>query len=88
MKHIFVLTLPQFFPCHVGERKRAAISKQTFVSKKRVLSYIVLALEVLCRSLTLTMHVLTSNWAIYETKLQTFKIKWQQMVSFQMIVEI
>ena len=31
------------FPCRVGEGKRAAISKQTCFSQKRVRSYIVLA---------------------------------------------
>ena len=32
------------FPCCVGEEKRAAISKQTYVSQKRVRSCIALAL--------------------------------------------
>ena len=45
VKRMFVLKLPPFFPCRVGERKRAAISKQIFVPKKRVRSYNVLALE-------------------------------------------
>ena len=38
------LKLPPFFPCRVGEGKRAAISKQTCFSQNRVRSYIVLAL--------------------------------------------
>ena len=41
---MLVLKLPPFFPCHVGEGKRAAISKQTCFSQKGVRSYIVLAL--------------------------------------------
>ena len=35
---------PPFSPCCVGEGKKAAISKQTCFSQKRVRSYIVLAL--------------------------------------------
>ena len=45
MKRMLVLKLPPIFPCRVGERKMAAISKQTFISKKQVRSYIVLALR-------------------------------------------
>ena len=44
VKHILVLKLPPFSPCCIGEEKRAAISKQTCFSQKRVRSYIVLAL--------------------------------------------
>ena len=45
VKRMIVLKLPPFFPCRVGEEKRAAISKQTCFSQKRVRSYIVLALN-------------------------------------------
>ena len=45
VKRMLVLNLPPFFPCRVGERKRAVISKQTCFSQKRVRSYNVLALE-------------------------------------------
>ena len=44
VKCMLVLKLPPFFPCRVDEGKRAAISKQTWFSQKRVRSYIVLAL--------------------------------------------
>ena len=44
VKRMLVLKLPPFFPCRVAEGKRAAISKQTCFSQKRVRSYIVLAL--------------------------------------------
>ena len=37
--------MPPFFPSRVGKRKRAAISKQSCFSQKRVRSYIVLALN-------------------------------------------
>ena len=43
-KRMIVLKLPPFFPCCVGQGKRAAISIQTRASQKRVPSYIVLAL--------------------------------------------
>ena len=49
VKRMFILKLPPFFPCRVGERKRAAISKQTCDSQKRVRSYIVLALVLLTK---------------------------------------
>ena len=45
VKSLMVLKLPRFFPCRVGEWKKAAISKQTCVSQKWVRSYIVLALS-------------------------------------------
>ena len=45
VKRMLALKLPPFFPCRVGDGKRAAISKQTCFSQKRVRSYIVLALE-------------------------------------------
>ena len=44
VKRMLVLKLPPFFPCRVGEGERAAISKQTCFSQKRVHSCIVLAL--------------------------------------------
>ena len=44
VKRMLVLKLPPFFPCRVGKGKRAAISKQTLFSQKRVRCYIVLAL--------------------------------------------
>ena len=44
VKSMLVLKLARFFPCRVGEGKRAAISKPTCFSQKRVRSYIVLAL--------------------------------------------
>ena len=42
VKRMLDLKLSPFFPCHghVGEGKRAAISKQTCFSQKRVRSYI------------------------------------------------
>ena len=44
-KRMLVLKMPPFFPCRVvGDGKRAAISKQTCFSQKRVRSYIFLAL--------------------------------------------
>ena len=49
MKRMLVLKLPTFFPCRVGEGEKAAISKQTSFSQKRVRSYIVLALEELIK---------------------------------------
>ena len=52
-KCMLVLNLPRFFPYHVGGGKRAAISKQTCFSQKRVRSYIVLALGAACFSLKL-----------------------------------
>ena len=44
MKRMLVVTLPPFSPCRVGEGKRAAISKQTWFTQKRVRSCIVFAL--------------------------------------------
>ena len=44
VKYMFVLKLPPFFPHLHGKGKRAAISRQTCVSQKRIRSYIVLAL--------------------------------------------
>ena len=44
VKCMLVLKLTPFFPCRVGEGKRAAISKLACVSQKRILSCIVLAL--------------------------------------------
>ena len=38
VKSMLVLKLPHFFPCREGEGKRAAISKQTCFSQKRVRS--------------------------------------------------
>ena len=38
VKHMLVLKLPPFFPCRVGKRKRAAISKLACVSQKQIRS--------------------------------------------------
>ena len=46
MKNMFVLKLPPFFPCRVGEGKSAAISELAYFSKKRVRFYIALALDI------------------------------------------
>ena len=54
---MFVLKLPPFFPCRVGEGKRAAISKQTCFSQKRVRSYTVLALNDACIDLVSSIAV-------------------------------
>ena len=47
VKGMLVFKLARYFPCRVGEGKRAANSKQTCFSQKRVRSYIVLALVVM-----------------------------------------
>ena len=41
---MLILKLPPFFPHHIGEWKRAAISKQTFIWTLSSRSYIILAL--------------------------------------------
>ena len=63
---MLVLKLPPVFPCRVGEGKRAAISKQTCFSQKRVHSYIVLALgETMFFSTRQTENLFMLIW-IYE----------------------
>ena len=59
MKRTLILKLPPFFPCRLGEEKRAAISRQACYSQNRVRSYIVLALG--CRKSTTNLSVSLSG---------------------------
>ena len=63
---MLALKLPPFFPCRVGEGKRAAISKQICVLQKRVRSYIVLALDGNNSLISLSFHYLKNFIVTYQ----------------------
>ena len=74
MKRMLILKLPPFFPCRVGEGKRAAISKQTCFSQKRVRSYIVLALVVLWLDFLIFFSMQQPPYFFFEKTCQNEKV--------------